>query len=563
MRRAIANAICRPGDQHKSSSAAAANPFLEPGSQDKKPQLTPYTAQEIATLQSRLDKQLGPEYISSRQGPGGQKVHYLQAEKVINLANEVFGFNGWSSQIQNIQIDFVDENPQTGRVSLGLSVIVRIILRDGTYHEDIGYGHVENAKGKAAAFEKAKKSGTSDGVKRALRNFGKVLGNCVYDKDYLGRVTKLKVGAGTKWDPEALHRHPDFVVKKQQPTKPEPQQSEQPQQQFTTADVAQPEVGDSFDAMDFDDAVFDDDEFGNPDEFVVPSEPPKNLKRPGPAAQRPPASRAMTTPSRPPHVPTKGQPVPTGNSIAHTKSTVAPAARGNAPTPGLHPQNPTTTANGNPKLYRSSSPGIPSQHFGGPQVGLSAAKDFTAPRGTGFFSARAAESIDENNIPAGGIAPAFNPHYESPSLRRTPNIDHSKSMRLLRNLKPDTEPSNGLAAAEQQPTDQSPKPPVAAGAPQTPVAPGRGFTSQYRPPTRRAMDGPSANAASGPVGVLGGVDKVMHAARRPPLSDVSNVPVQHQATSRTPEGADVKRQRLSDTGVGQDHNENGNVHGLG
>jgi len=72
-----------------------------------KPHVSEYTAQEIATLSSRLEKQLGPEYISSRPGAGGGKVHYLSADKCINLANEVFGFNGWSSGIQNVQIDFV------------------------------------------------------------------------------------------------------------------------------------------------------------------------------------------------------------------------------------------------------------------------------------------------------------------------------------------------------------------------------------------------------------------------------------------------------------------------
>ena len=71
------------------------------------PRISEYTAKEIAILQSRLDKQLGPEYISTRPGNGGGKVHYLAAEKVINLANEVFGFNGWSSQIKEVQIDFV------------------------------------------------------------------------------------------------------------------------------------------------------------------------------------------------------------------------------------------------------------------------------------------------------------------------------------------------------------------------------------------------------------------------------------------------------------------------
>ena len=96
---------------------------------------------------------------------------------------------------------------------MGLSVIVRVTLKDGTYHEvcvhgcvlhtvaltnwsgstqDIGYGHIENCKGKAAAFEKAKKEGTTDALKRALRNFGNVLGNCIYDKDYVAKVTKVK-----------------------------------------------------------------------------------------------------------------------------------------------------------------------------------------------------------------------------------------------------------------------------------------------------------------------------------------------------------------------------------
>lgn len=100
------------GDQHRGGPASVgmpnargattANPFEEP-----ERRMNEYTAQEIATLQARLDKKLGPEYISSRPGAAGQKVHYLSADKCINLANEVFGFNGWSSSIQKIDIDFV------------------------------------------------------------------------------------------------------------------------------------------------------------------------------------------------------------------------------------------------------------------------------------------------------------------------------------------------------------------------------------------------------------------------------------------------------------------------
>jgi DNA repair and recombination protein RAD52 len=211
--------LASPGDQHLNS--AITNPFEE-----KQPRISEYTAQEIATLQSRLEKQLGPEYISSRAGPGGGKVHYVAAEKCIQLANEIFGFNGWSSTVKEWQVDFVDENASTLKITMGISVIVRVTLRDGTFHEDIGYGHIENCKGKAAAFEKCKKEGTTDALKRALRNFGNALGNCIYDKDYLGKVTKMKVQPG-KWDPDRLHRHVDHgpVKKEPEPSKPQEDKS--------------------------------------------------------------------------------------------------------------------------------------------------------------------------------------------------------------------------------------------------------------------------------------------------------------------------------------------------
>ena len=186
-------------------------------------------------MQRRLEKKLGPEYISSRPGPSGQPVHYITAEKVISLANDVFGFNGWSSSIQNIQVDYVEEHPTTHRITLGLSVVVRVTLRDGVYHEDIGYGQIENAKSKAAAFEKSKKEATTDAMKRALRHFGNVLGNCIYDKDYVKRVSRIKVGTGKPWNLADLHRHADFKGEEgeefgQQASKVPQGQSEQQQQ---------------------------------------------------------------------------------------------------------------------------------------------------------------------------------------------------------------------------------------------------------------------------------------------------------------------------------------------
>jgi DNA repair and recombination protein RAD52 len=514
------------GDQHK-QSAAAANPFEEEEVKEKKQHISEYTAQEIATLQSRLDKQLGPEYISSRPGAAGQKVHYLAAEKVINLANEIFGFNGWNSSVQNIQIDFVDEHPETKKITLGLSVIVRVTLKDGTYHEDVGYGHIENCKGKAAAFEKAKKEGTTDALKRALRTFGNVLGNCVYDKEYVSKVTKMKIGAG-KWDEKNLHRHPDFAPKQQPALKQESVQ--QPQQSSKGPETSSGEKDSFIDIGEFDDAEFDDNDFDHPDAVVLPAEVP-DIPIAQHANQQ--MQRNLATPSRPP----AGPP-----GMQH------PSNRPHQPNQSLQrmPVNGAT----NPRLEesslnshgQSSSPGLPSQHL---QANAGA-----PPQSVGFFSARAAEHLDGDNITTAASNPnlRFNMHSESPSIRKTAGVDHSRSSKLLR---------EGLQQ-EPLPPPQGmthPRPDMArptSFAPHSPM--GRPQTNQYRPPTRR---GPESNP-SAPTGMThGGLDRGFNSgARRPPLSDVSNVQYNqpHSVTAKTQDGADMKRQRV----VGPDDHSAGN-----
>jgi Rad52/22 family double-strand break repair protein len=104
----------------------------------------------LCVLPARLDRELEPSALA-------RKIRYLTGEKVINLADKTFRFNGWSLAVQNIPIDFADKHAQTRKVLLGLLVIVRVMLKDGTYHEDVGYGHTENCWGKGAAFAKAKK----------------------------------------------------------------------------------------------------------------------------------------------------------------------------------------------------------------------------------------------------------------------------------------------------------------------------------------------------------------------------------------------------------------------
>lgn len=141
-------------------------------------------------IQAKLDKKLGPEYISKRVGFGTSRVAYIEGWRVINLANQIFGYNGWSTEVKNVTIDFLDE--KQGKFCIGCTAIVRVTLDNGTHREDIGYGTVENERRKAAAFERAKKSAVTDALKRSLRGFGNALGNCLYDKDFLSKIDKVK-----------------------------------------------------------------------------------------------------------------------------------------------------------------------------------------------------------------------------------------------------------------------------------------------------------------------------------------------------------------------------------
>lgn len=165
-----------PGDQHQVSKQTQ--------------ERSGWSAPQARLIQDRLGHCLGPEFLSYRPSPGGGKVAFIEAWRVINLANDAFGFNGWSSEIRDIHIDYSDEMPN-GRFSLGVSATVRVTLKDGTFHEDVGFGHMENIKSKYVGFDKCKKEATTDGLKRTLRKFGNLLGNCIYNPVYTRQLARM------------------------------------------------------------------------------------------------------------------------------------------------------------------------------------------------------------------------------------------------------------------------------------------------------------------------------------------------------------------------------------
>ncbi|KTW31177.1 uncharacterized protein T551_01250 [Pneumocystis jirovecii RU7] len=442
----------KPGDQHNQTYPKKFPTFYNiPGHES----ITEYTEKETAIVQSLLDRQLGPEYISYRPGVNGSKVYYLEGWKVINLANEIFGFNGWSSSIQNIQVDYIEEFKDSGRLNLGVSVIVRVTLKNGIYHEDIGYGCVENFKGKGAAFEKAKKEGTTDALKRALRTFGNVLGNCLYDKTYLKEIGKVHV-TESKFNISELYRHPSALnhIPPNNPPKPngqkEPSNLIQNNQCTTLKNIPASmkesdfyQYGDDFDDIDFQEmdkpielefshqSEFDiEDTFSNFSHSDIVEENAHIAEDMSVLPACPPQNESFKENSLPniSHNPTnQPQKKELENGIKHDNSLNKNSAN-NIENPANFQQNQTketpTTHPANQQIHLQNEEHPPDYV----PMFVNTRSAFMNGKGTADVSS----SI------------AFNPHTDSPSLRKTPGLDHTKSTPIRR--------QNGLGSTVPHPT---------------------------------------------------------------------------------------------------------------
>ncbi|KAL1655351.1 DNA repair protein rad52 [Didymella pomorum] len=548
-----------PGAQYNGGDVK--NPFEERA-------VPNFTAQEIATLQSRLNKQLGPEYISQRPGQGGGRVAYLEGNKAIALANEVFGFNGWSSSLGQVQIDYVDEH-QNGKVSL------------------------ENGKGKAASFEKAKKEAATDGLKRSLRTFGNVLGNCLYDKEYLKKVQSMKVKP-IKFQEDNLYRHPDFAPPPQEEqalVKSEPQRTPSRPNHIlrtrtehlthsTTAESA--DFDDEFDGNLFDGVEVSEDHGENTLESVssdtvgpraIEASRPGNgtngtnsgrntpgpvIGHPQPQRQAAPMGRGQGPPQQHQINQGPGRPQPNGPNQRGPQTPQQPrqdqTRRMPPPTNDIHKAPMPQQLDGQQPQQQPLRPTPPqaqqaNQPRPAPQVAGNAGPQNNGPAPNvpaqvGFASARAAEQIQTANaaIPLNSVA--FNPHAESPvpKEKRTPGLDHTRSVPVKRKDDGNApipqpqglgRPANGGAAGFNRPSNFV--------NPQQDTnrrigMPGGGANFAMSPSTNRgaykplSINNPAANALK---------------RERGALQDVTNAGPNGAAT----EGGDAKRQRVEVPGA--------------
>lgn len=124
-----------------------------------------------------------------RRLPDNDKIEYVAAFYVIDRANRVFGFDGWSYSV--VEIDPLRDGPVTRKGSDGdyvrwQSVIRAVVEVDvgGLKRRDVGIGIADYPEKNAMqATELAYKAAATDALKRALRTFGMSFGLALYDKD--------------------------------------------------------------------------------------------------------------------------------------------------------------------------------------------------------------------------------------------------------------------------------------------------------------------------------------------------------------------------------------------
>ena len=469
-------------------------------------------------------------------------------------------------------------------------------------NQDIGYGSIENGKGKAASFEKAKKEAATDGLKRSLRTFGNVLGNCLYDKEYLKKVQAMKVKP-IKFTEEKLHRHVDFAQPVQDEQKTIKQESHAtPIRQNQVLRTRTEHLGESFSA-DFDDEfdgnLFDGVDITEQNGGKIPLEalsasnttalkstevlPGHSLqpartspvrhtaprssspnKQPGSAA-RAQQYQPNQIPQRPPHsVPNVRQPqTPIQQQHQahneHARGQIPPRPLDNVTIPKSN--GPQQQVNPQPNSNQSARPPLPQaqQPRPAPQAHPQATKPTTnAPQppinrpSIGFVTSRAAELLQNgDSAPSLNHLPAFNPHVESPipKDKRTPGVDHARSIPVTREAigaQPVPQPSSQTPARPSMQTGSS------FGRPTNFVNPHQDANRRIGMPSAApyAMS-PSANrGAYKPLTIAnGGAATNMLKRDRPALQDVSNMGGSGNTGNMNAEGPDAKRQRVDAPGV--------------
>lgn len=144
----------------------------------------------------RLSQPLDPSRVKSREGGGGRSLSYIEGHDAIRTANEIFGIGNWAYRVKELVSlgeEPVERNDRQGyRAGYRAVVEVMVDVNDSpVVFSDVGYGDsMEYGGSRITVHELASKEAVTDGIKRALKNFGDQFGLSLYDKEALKDIEK-------------------------------------------------------------------------------------------------------------------------------------------------------------------------------------------------------------------------------------------------------------------------------------------------------------------------------------------------------------------------------------
>jgi len=116
---------------------------------------------------------------------GGRKLSYMEGWTIIDHANAIFGFDGWTRENMHVQcvVDQPREIGQQKDPGWGVTYICKMrVTVGGVMREGCGSGHgIDRDHG--LAHESAIKEAETDAMKRAFMTFGNQFGVALYDKE--------------------------------------------------------------------------------------------------------------------------------------------------------------------------------------------------------------------------------------------------------------------------------------------------------------------------------------------------------------------------------------------
>ena len=127
-------------------------------------------------IKNELRKKLDPAHV--KPPPQGKYGSYIEGWHAIAEANRIFGEDGWSYTLDQLQMTNASEDG--GKHRVGYFAKVTVCAIDCT-RSDVGHGQ-GFGKSEGDAHDSAVKEAVTDALKRALRTFGNPFGLALYDK---------------------------------------------------------------------------------------------------------------------------------------------------------------------------------------------------------------------------------------------------------------------------------------------------------------------------------------------------------------------------------------------